>query len=191
MSSSSLNQSSNSSDIVSSDEYIDLTNINRDNILYLIKQHARICHDSDDILLNKYIDAAIRYLRRQYGIIADNGVYSAHYDYPSNTYPISIRPLKAVNSIFITTHDNIQIPLTPSEFTILNDKLVINYKFCYTSVDVEYQAGDEYYSPEIVESLLLLVSYYYDNRSANVESQLYTIPDGIMALMPYYQGSNL
>ena len=172
----------------SSSESIDTCNTISD-FLVLFKQHAKICTESDDSLISIYTNAAVRYLYRQYGL--NITVREVSEDYCFNRYDNVFYLNNRIASDIVSVYNDVNdLNTEVTGYTFDAEKqtvtLPVNEDVCYEDVTITYNVGFECLPDYITESLLLLVTYYYDNRSQNSDITLSPIPDSIKDLMPYH-----
>lgn len=170
---------------MSSSSEENLTCINNTNILDLLKQHARICDNDSDTLLQAYINTAKSVINHVYGIYIDEQVLTETFSCTRHIY-LQRYPSSIISVTYVKNGS-----IVNAEYIWDNKQHIICDDGLEHTLTITYNVGYNCYPPEIVQSILLLASYYYDNRSNSLAQSLTNIPDGVDMLLPPRINSSL
>lgn len=162
-----------------------------DDLLSLVKSHAKICNDVEDNLINLYLNAAISYIKLNYNIyikeeeVTDTvdisisnccnwvPMFYQYKHYIEKRYADSIVSVKLGDIDADYVYDS---ALQYVKVTMVPDK---------NTLHITYNVGYDCIPTNVVEAILLLTTYYYDNRVNASAITLTQIPDNIKMLLPF------
>jgi hypothetical protein len=178
--------------------------------LPLIKQHLRITHNDDDIVINHYASVAQAYIQDQTGLC----FYPATWEY---TWPcwdnvnVSVpatlqvnalnwhavdpviqldrRPLTTINSIKYYDHTDTQQTLDSDQYEVSYDPFA---RIVFTNppqlanrvdgVTINYTCGCDI-PLQATQAILLLTGHYYEHRETVSETPLHDVPQAVEMLL--------
>jgi len=167
--------------------------------LVTVKAHLRVEHDSDDALLQAYIDGATSHIDGPRGWLG-RAIWAQTLELRQNVFGGTIRlpygPIQSVASIKYVDTDGTEQTLPADQYLLTNDGVVaLAYDAEWPTlrgdaegVRVQYIAGYETLPAAILPAVLMIVSHWYQNREAVVVGQgAAEMPMSAQALLAQYR----
>lgn len=140
--------------------------------LALAKLQTRVTHTDEDTLLTQYIASSKAWIERYTGLLLEEGEVTDRFTEFGDYLQLSRGPFLELTGISYTDTDGDAQVVADSRY---RDGLVypplVGWPAieAYSTIEVTYLAGFDTYSPlpeELVQAQLLLISHFYENRSA-------------------------
>lgn len=142
--------------------------------LTLAKAQVRVTHSDEDALLTQYIASSKAWIERYTGLFMEEGEVTDLFTEFGDYLQLSRGPFLALTGISYTDTDGDAQTVADSRY---RDGLIypplVGWPAieAYSTIEVTYTAGFDIYNPlpeELVQAQLLLISHWYDQRSAVV-----------------------
>lgn len=158
--------------------------------LDVAKEHLRVSGDDEDNLILIYLKAAQDYLEGPTGIL--NQCLSLRTlalsldEFPDDGDDILLEfgPVSSVLSITYRDADSADQVL--EDYTLLGDTLSPiedEWPADCTNVRITYEVGSDEIDGKLVVATLLLLTHFYENRSATTDRNIKSLPIGIQSVL--------
>jgi uncharacterized phiE125 gp8 family phage protein len=140
--------------------------------LTLAKLQARVTHSEEDVLLTQYIASAKAWVERYTGLMLEEAEVTDRFTEFGDYLKLSRGPFLELTGVTYTDADGDPQTITDARY---QDGLLYAPTTgwpsieTYSTIEAIYTAGFDVYNPlpeELVQAQLLLISHWYDNRSA-------------------------
>lgn len=140
--------------------------------LSLAKQYLNVAHDDDDAIIQQLVDAATQKVDGPDGLLGRSlGTQTwrmALGGFPCGSIKVPLPPLKSVSKVEYIAPGGSGVVLDPAAYRVTGDCImpVGQWPYGVDNVEVTFIAGYDDPPAPIVQAILTLCFYWYENRAA-------------------------
>lgn len=140
--------------------------------LSLAKQYLNVAHDDDDAIIQQLIDAATQKLDGPDGLLGRSlGIQKWRMEldgFPCGAIHVPLPPLRTVDTVQYIAPGGSGVVLDPAAYRVIGSRIMPIEAWPYgaSSAEVIFTAGYDEPPAPIVQAILTMCFFWYENRSA-------------------------
>jgi uncharacterized phiE125 gp8 family phage protein len=155
--------------------------------IFEAKKQLRVQDDTDDILIDSYIRAALAHLDGPDGLLGkaiEKQTWKLELDqFPTDEIILPVEPVNQVISINYLDENEEEVLIDPSDYKLKDNKIYpVSSWPTSTDVTIQWEAGKGA-TEDIKQAVKLIISHWYANREATNNESLKEIPMGFYTLV--------
>lgn len=153
--------------------------------LALAKQHCRVRHSDDDVILQHYVEAAVDWVERACQTVFLETEFTA----TGTDFSLNFKGYPNPDIQSVTYFDPVGVSGAVTDYEIRNAALYIENSPAISEATVVFKAGlgAGNISPKLVQACLMLVASFYLHRADVTADMTGSVPMGVKAMVAMHR----